>query len=245
MSFPDERPRRLRKSERLRAMVRETRSPRRASSIPCSWRPATACAARSRRCPAASTSRSTRPLARREVVESLGIGGVILFGLPSAKDPVGTEGYADDGVVQQAVRAIRSVVPELLVITDVCLCEYTSHGHCGVVEQGRGAERPDARAPGAHGRLARQGRRPRGGALRHDGRARGRDPRRPRRRGLHRPADPVLRGQVRVGLLRPVPRGRRLGPPVRRPPRLPDGPRATSARRCARCGSTSRRAPTS
>jgi porphobilinogen synthase len=66
-------------------------------------------------------------------VESLGIGGVILFGLPSAKDPAGSEGYAEDGVVQKAVRAIRSTCRELLVITDVCLCEYTSHGHCGVV----------------------------------------------------------------------------------------------------------------
>jgi porphobilinogen synthase len=71
-----------------------------------------------------------------EAVEKLGIGGVILFGLPSAKDPSGSEGYADDGVVQQAVRAIRSACKELLVVTDVCLCEYTSHGHCGVVEDG-------------------------------------------------------------------------------------------------------------
>jgi porphobilinogen synthase len=71
-----------------------------------------------------------------EEVERLGIGGVILFGLPSAKDPVGSEGYADDGVVQEAVRAIRSACRDLLVVTDVCLCEYTSHGHCGVVEQG-------------------------------------------------------------------------------------------------------------
>jgi porphobilinogen synthase len=69
-----------------------------------------------------------------EGIEKLGIGGVILFGLPSAKDPLGSEGYADDGVVQQAVRAIRAACKELLVVTDVCLCEYTSHGHCGVVE---------------------------------------------------------------------------------------------------------------
>jgi porphobilinogen synthase len=71
-----------------------------------------------------------------EEVEKLGIGGVILFGLPSAKDPVGSEGYADDGVVQQAIRAIRAACKDLLVVTDVCLCEYTSHGHCGVVENG-------------------------------------------------------------------------------------------------------------
>jgi porphobilinogen synthase len=67
-------------------------------------------------------------------VEELGIGGVILFGLPEGKDPLGTQGYADDGVVQQAVRAIRGSCRDLLVMTDVCLCEYTSHGHCGVVE---------------------------------------------------------------------------------------------------------------
>ena len=67
-------------------------------------------------------------------VESLGIAGVILFGLPEGKDPVGSEGYADDGVVQQAIRAIRAECRELLVVTDVCLCEYTSHGHCGVVD---------------------------------------------------------------------------------------------------------------
>ncbi len=67
-------------------------------------------------------------------MESLGIAGVILFGLPEHKDPLGTEGYADDGVVQKAIRAIRAECRELLVVTDVCLCEYTSHGHCGVVE---------------------------------------------------------------------------------------------------------------
>jgi len=71
-----------------------------------------------------------------EEVERLGIGGVILFGLPEAKDPLGSEGYAGDGVVQQAVRAIRGACSELVVVTDVCLCEYTSHGHCGVVEDG-------------------------------------------------------------------------------------------------------------
>jgi len=69
-------------------------------------------------------------------VEGLGIGGVILFGLPAAKDALGSEAYAEDGVVQQAIRSIRSECQELLVVTDVCLCEFTSHGHCGVVEDG-------------------------------------------------------------------------------------------------------------
>ena len=69
-------------------------------------------------------------------VEGLGIGAVLLFGLPTAKDARGSEGYAEDGVVQKAVRAVRSECRDLLVMTDVCLCEYTSHGHCGVVEGG-------------------------------------------------------------------------------------------------------------
>src|SRR5262249_21629420 len=69
-------------------------------------------------------------------VEALGIGAVLLFGLPTAKDPRGSEGYAEDGVVQKAARAIRAERRGLLVMTDVCLCEYTSHGHCGVVEGG-------------------------------------------------------------------------------------------------------------
>jgi porphobilinogen synthase len=67
----------------------------------------------------------------------MGVPAVLLFGIPEDKDPRGSEAYADDGIVQQATRAIKDTVPDLLVITDVCLCEYTSHGHCGVVEDGR------------------------------------------------------------------------------------------------------------
>jgi porphobilinogen synthase len=68
---------------------------------------------------------------------SMGIPAVLLFGLPRDKDPRGSEAYAEDGIIQQAVRAVKDTIPDLLVITDVCLCEYTSHGHCGVVEDGR------------------------------------------------------------------------------------------------------------
>ena len=68
-----------------------------------------------------------------EEVVSLGIGGVIVFGLPSAKDEAGSEAYDADGIAQRAVRALKAAQPGLLVITDVCLCEYTSHGHCGIV----------------------------------------------------------------------------------------------------------------
>ena len=69
-------------------------------------------------------------------VAGMGIPAVLLFGLPADKDPRGSEAYADDGIVQQAVRAVKNTVPDLLVVTDVCLCEYTSHGHCGIVEDG-------------------------------------------------------------------------------------------------------------
>jgi len=68
---------------------------------------------------------------------ALGIPAVLLFGLPAVKDAVGSEAYARDGIVQQAVRALKDSISDLAVITDVCLCEYTSHGHCGVVERGR------------------------------------------------------------------------------------------------------------
>jgi porphobilinogen synthase len=69
-------------------------------------------------------------------VAGMGVPAILLFGIPAEKDPRGSEAWADDGIVQQAVRAVKDTVPDLLVITDVCLCEYTSHGHCGVVEDG-------------------------------------------------------------------------------------------------------------
>jgi porphobilinogen synthase len=71
-----------------------------------------------------------------EELRALGIPAVLLFGLPAAKDEQGSEAYADDGIVQEAVRALKQAAPDLVVITDVCLCEYTSHGHCGIVVDG-------------------------------------------------------------------------------------------------------------
>lgn len=71
-----------------------------------------------------------------EEVANLGIPAVLLFGLPASKDEYGSEAYAADGIVQRAVRALKQAVPDLVVITDVCLCEYTSHGHCGVICNG-------------------------------------------------------------------------------------------------------------
>jgi porphobilinogen synthase len=74
--------------------------------------------------------------AEAQELRALGIPAVLLFGIPSTKDEQGSEAYAGDGIVQEAVRALKQADPELLVITDVCLCEYTSHGHCGVVKDG-------------------------------------------------------------------------------------------------------------
>jgi porphobilinogen synthase len=73
--------------------------------------------------------------------QKLGLGGVILFGIPAEKDLLGNDSYCESGIVQQAVKAAKDAAPELLVITDVCFCEYTSHGHCGVVDDHTG--RPD------------------------------------------------------------------------------------------------------
>jgi porphobilinogen synthase len=71
-----------------------------------------------------------------ERAAQLGLGGIILFGLPAAKDATGSEAYDEEGIVQQAVRAVKRAMPQLLVIGDVCLCEYTDHGHCGVLRDG-------------------------------------------------------------------------------------------------------------
>jgi porphobilinogen synthase len=71
-------------------------------------------------------------------VQELGLGGVLLFGIPAAKDALGTDAYSDDGIIQQAIRQCKRVAPDLLVISDVCFCEYTDHGHCGVIHQSHG-----------------------------------------------------------------------------------------------------------
>ena len=67
-------------------------------------------------------------------IADLGVPAVLLFGLPAAKDPLGTEGYDPEGIVQEAIRAIKKSTPDMMVITDVCMCEYTDHGHCGVID---------------------------------------------------------------------------------------------------------------
>jgi porphobilinogen synthase len=137
MPFPVYRPRRLRESPLLRSMVRET-----ALRVDDFVYPLFAVHGRGVREPISSMPGQYR-LSIDELLKeckdaaSMGIPAVLLFGLPRDKDPRGTEAYAEDGIIQQAVRAVKDTIPDLLVITDVCLCEYTSHGHCGVVEDGR------------------------------------------------------------------------------------------------------------
>jgi porphobilinogen synthase len=136
MSFPIHRMRRVRATEALRKLVRETHL------APDDFiYPLFACPGKGVR-HAISSMPGVYQLSVDELVKecvevhSLGIGGVILFGIPETKDELASGAYADDGIVQQAVRAVKRAVPKLLVMTDVCNCEYTSHGHCGLVVDG-------------------------------------------------------------------------------------------------------------
>ncbi len=134
MKFPELRPRRLRKNEIFRRMIRETHLRPEDFILPLFVCPGKGV----RR--AISSMPGNYQLSIDQLVEevkearSLGIPGVILFGIPEKKDEMGSEGYSEDGIVQRAVREIKEKVDGILVITDVCLCEYTSHGHCGVVK---------------------------------------------------------------------------------------------------------------
>jgi porphobilinogen synthase len=137
MPYPLYRPRRLRELPLVRKMVRETRL-----EIANLIYPLFTLHGRGVREPIASMPGQWRLsidelLKECKDAQSMGIPGVLLFGIPLEKDARGSEAYAEDGIIQQAVRAVKETIPDLLVITDVCLCEYTSHGHCGVVEDGR------------------------------------------------------------------------------------------------------------
>jgi porphobilinogen synthase len=137
MPYPVYRPRRLRESPLLRRMIRET-----VLKTDDFILPLFTVHGRGVRDPIGSMPGQFR-LSIDELLKeckdaaSMGIPAVLLFGLPREKDPRGREAYAEDGIIQQAVRALKDSIPDLLVITDVCLCEYTSHGHCGVVEEDR------------------------------------------------------------------------------------------------------------
>jgi porphobilinogen synthase len=231
-SFPAYRPRRLRRSEPLRALVRETTVTPGDLILPLFAAPGE----RVRR-PVASMAgvEQTSPdelLKDAEEALSLGIGGVLLFGLPAEKDEQGSGAYDERGIVQRTVRLLKRELPELVVITDVCLCEYTSHGHCGIVVDGDVDN--DRTVP----LLART-------AVSH----------------AEAGADVVAPSDMmdgRVGAIRAALDGAGLSgtailsyaakPPTAPPASATGAPRsstpATWTRRCARCASTSPRAPT-
>lgn len=136
MNFPIYRPRRLRRNERFRDLVRETTLQAKNFIYPLFIGPGKDRAEPVSSMPGIAQLSIDRAVRECQEVSSLGISAVILFGIPEKKDAVGSEAYAEDGVVQRAIHAIKDKLPELLVITDVCLCEYTDHGHCGVVKNG-------------------------------------------------------------------------------------------------------------
>ncbi len=137
MLFPDYRPRRLRQNEAFRRMIRET-----ALSVDDLILPLFAIGGRGVRNPIQSMPGHFQ-LSIENLVETcrkayeLGIPAVMLFGIPEKKDPLGTSAYSKDGIVQKAVKEVKNKLPELAVITDVCLCQYTDHGHCGIVDKNR------------------------------------------------------------------------------------------------------------
>jgi porphobilinogen synthase len=136
MSFPTHRPRRLRRTEALRNLVRETRLSTSGLIYPMFVCPGTNVRQEVSSMPGITQQSVDRIVEECREVESLGIPGVILFGLPESKDATGASSTSPHGVVQRAVEAIRKANLKLVVITDVCLCEYTDHGHCGVIENG-------------------------------------------------------------------------------------------------------------
>ena len=135
-SFPTYRPRRLRRTDALRSLVRETALAASQLVLPLFVRPGTGV-----RQPVSSMAgvaqTSVDELVRDATAAAeQGVGGVLLFGIPEHKDETGSSAWDDEGPVQAAIRALKREVPQLVVITDVCMCEYTSHGHCGVLVNG-------------------------------------------------------------------------------------------------------------
>jgi len=130
------RPRRLRRTPGIRDMVRETHLSVKDFIAPLFVKPGQGAKDPIPSMPGQYQYSVDTLVTEVKELAGLGIPAVILFGLPDSKDPLGSRSWADDGIVQQAVSAVKSAVPELVVITDVCFCEYTDHGHCGVIKDG-------------------------------------------------------------------------------------------------------------
>jgi porphobilinogen synthase len=133
MSFPESRPRRLRRTEALRRMVRETTLSPSNFIYPLFIVPGKGVRQEISSLPGQFHLSADEAVREAEVTAKLGIPAILLFGLPEKKDEVGSEAWNPEGGVQRAIRAIKKAVPELTVVVDTCFCEYTSHGHCGVV----------------------------------------------------------------------------------------------------------------
>ncbi len=136
MTFPTTRMRRLRATADLRDLVGETTLEARQLMLPLFVRHGVGVRREIGSMPGVSQLSVDLLVEEARGLAAVGVRSVILFGIPARKDATGTEGCAEDGIVQQAVRALRTALPELIVCTDVCLCEYTDHGHCGVIRHG-------------------------------------------------------------------------------------------------------------
>ena len=134
MSFPIHRPRRLRRNENLRRMTRETHLRVDDLIMPLFIVPGTGVENPIGAMPGIAQLSVDRAVEECQQIRDLGIPGVILFGIPDEKDAVGSDAYNDNGIIQRALRALKEEVPGLTLITDVCLCEYTDHGHCGLIK---------------------------------------------------------------------------------------------------------------
>ena len=135
MQFPKYRPRRLRGNKLIRDLVSENHLSVKDLIMPLFVRPGNGIKNEISSMPGNYQFSVDTLVEEVKELASLGIPGVILFGIPSTKDELGTEAYADDGIIQKAVRAIKENVSDILVITDVCMCEYTNHGHCGFIKK--------------------------------------------------------------------------------------------------------------
>ena len=133
MEYPSYRPRRLRRTDTIRRMVRETRLSVDQLIMPLFVVPGSGVERPVSSMPGIAQLSVDRTVEECRALRDLGIPAVILFGIPERKDAVGSEAYRDSGIIAQAVRTLKAEVSDLLVVTDVCLCEYTDHGHCGVV----------------------------------------------------------------------------------------------------------------
>lgn len=165
MGFPETRLRRLRRTERLRDMVRETRLTPDAFVYPLFVCPGEGVRKEVRSMPGVFNLSVDEAVKEAREVYSLGVPSVILFGLPETKDDLATGAWVDDGIVQQAARAMKREIPDLVLMGDVCLCEYMAHGHCGIVKssgtakaKSLGAAARDAVQDSPQGEVAVKGR---------------------------------------------------------------------------------------